>query len=69
MNSIIKDFKNRKEKQPVTPEQLIEEHCKAMFKLPYPPKNQGDVKTFIKKVKFFDEDKWQLTDLWSSRNI
>ena len=52
IKSVINDFKNSKEEeQLIIPEWLFDQRKKVLFKLPYCPSNEGDVKRFIDKSK------------------
>ena len=44
IKSVNSDFKKRDENQPIIPDWLFEERRKILFKLPYYPRNEYDVK-------------------------
>ena len=67
--SVISDFKKKDENQPIIPDWLFEERSKVLFKLPYCPINEYDVKRFIDKIESFTAGKIMLIVLWSTRNI
>ena len=69
IKSIISDFKKKDENQPIIPGWLFEERIKILFKLPYCPKNEYEVKRFIEKIESCTEGKIMLIVLWSTRNI
>ena len=48
---------------------LFEERSKVLFKLPYCPSNEHDVKMFIDRIESFTGGKVMLIVLWSTRNI
>ena len=67
---MINDFKNSKEEeQLIIPEWLFDQRKKVLFKLPYCPSNERDVKRFIDKIKSFTNGKLQFIVLWFTRNI
>ena len=70
IKSVINGFKNSKEEeQLVIPEWLFDQRKKVLFKLPYCPSNERDVKRFIDKIESFSNGKLKFIVLWSSRNI
>ena len=69
IKSVISDFKKKDENQPIIPDWLFEEHNKVLFKLPYCPSNEYDVKRFIYRIESFTGGKVILIVLWSTRNI
>ena len=49
---VINDFKNSKEEeQLIIPEWLLDQRKKILFKLPYCPSNERDIKRFIDKIE------------------
>ena len=62
IKSVISDFK-KDVNQPITPDWLFEERRKILFKLPYCPRNEYEVKRFIKKIESFTEGKRMLINL------
>ena len=44
-------------------------NLKVLFKLPYCPSNDNDVKRFINKIESFAGGKIMLIALWSTRNV
>ena len=49
---VINDFKNSKEEeQLIIPEWLFDQRKKILFKLPYCPSNERDIKRFIDKIE------------------
>ena len=70
IKSVINDFKNSKEEeQLIIPEWLFDQRKKVLFKLPYCPSNERDVKRFIDKIESFTNGKLKFIVLWSTRNI
>ena len=70
IKSLINDFKNSKEEeQLIIPEWLFDQRKKVLFKLPYCPSNERDVKRFIDKIESFTNGKLKFIVLWSTRNI
>ena len=70
IKSVISNFKNSKEEeQPIIPEWLFDQRKKVLFKLPYCPSNERDVKRFIEKIESFTNGKLKFIVLWSTRNI
>ena len=70
IKSVISNFKNSKEEeQPIIPEWLFDQRKKVLFKLPYYPSNERDVKLFIEKIESFTNGKLKFIVLWSTRNI
>ena len=63
------DFKKKDENQPVIPDWLFEACSNILFKPPYCPSNEHDVKRFFGIIKSFTGDKIKLIVLWSTRNI
>ena len=51
------------ENQPIIPDWLFEERSKVLFKLPYCPSNEHDVKRFIDRVESFTGGKVMFTVL------
>ena len=49
IKSVITDFKKKDENQPIIPDWMFEERSKVLFKLPYCPRNESEVKRFINK--------------------
>ena len=69
IKSVINDFKNSKgEEQLIIPEWLFDQR-KVLFKLPYYPSNERDVKRFVDKIDSFMNGKLKFIVLWSTRNI
>ena len=67
---MINDFKNcKQEEQLIIPEWLFDRRKKLLFKLPYCPSNERDVKRFIDKIESFTNGKLKFIVLWSTRNI
>ena len=67
---MINDFKNSKEEeQLMIPEWLFDQRKKVLFKLPYCPSNERDVKRFIDKIESFSNEKLKFIVSWSTRNI
>ena len=70
IQSVINDFKNSKEEeQLIIPEWLFDQRKKVLFKLPYCPSNERDVKRFIDKIESFTDGKLKFIVLWSTSNI
>ena len=69
IKSVISDFKKKDENQPIIHDWLFEECSKVLFKLPYCPSNEPDVKRFIDTIESFTGGKVMLIVLWSTRNI
>ena len=69
IKSVITDFKMKDENQPITSDWLFVERSKVLFKLPYCPRNEYDVKRFIDRIESFTGGKIMLIVLWSTRNI
>ena len=70
IKSVIKDFKNSKEKEElIIPEWLFDQRKMVLYKLPYCPSNERDVKCFIDKIESFTNVKLKFIVLWSTRNI
>ena len=69
IKSVISDFKKKDENQSIIPDWLFEERSKVLFKLPYCPSNEHDVKRFIDRIESFTGGKVMLIVLWSTRNI
>ena len=57
------------ENQPIIPDWLFEECSKVLFKLPYWPRIEHNVKRFIDRTESSTGGKIMLTVLWSTRNI
>ena len=69
IKSVINDFKNSKEEeQLIIPEWLFDQRKKVLFKLPYCPSNERDVKRFIDEIESFTNGKLKFIVLWSTRN-
>ena len=70
IKSVINDFRiSIIQEETIIPEWLFDERCKVLFKLPYCPNNERDVKSFINKIETFTNGKYQFIVLWSTRNI
>ena len=70
IKSVINGFKNSKEEeQLIIPEWLFDQRKKVLFKLPYCPSNERDVKRFIDKIESFSNEKLKFIVSWSTRNI
>ena len=70
IKSVNNDSKNSKEEgQLIVPEWLFDQRKKVLFKLPYCPSNERDVKRFIDKIESFTNGKLKFIVLWSTRNI
>ena len=54
----------RMKNQSVIPDWLFEERNKILFKLPYCPSNEHNVKRFIDRIESFTGDKIMLIVLW-----
>ena len=48
---------------------LFDQRKMILFKLPYYPSNERDVKRFIDKLQSFTNEKLKFIVLWSTRNI
>ena len=60
LNNLLVTQKNKDENQPIIPDWLFEEHSKVLFKLPYYPSNEYDVKRFIDRIESFTGGKIML---------
>ena len=69
IKSVISDFKKKDENQPIIHDWLFEERSKALYKMPYWPSNEHDVKRFIEWIESPSGGKIMLTVLWSTKNI
>ena len=69
IKSVISDFNKKDENETIIPDWLFEERCKLLFKLPYCPSNEHDVKGFFDRIESFTGGKVMLIVLWSTRNI
>ena len=48
---------------------MFDQRKKVLFKLPYCPSNERDVKRFIDKIEIFTKGKLKFIVLWFTRNI
>ena len=64
------DFKNsREEEQLIIPEWLFDQRKKFLFKLPYCPSHERDLKRFVDKIESFTNGKLKFIVLWSTRKM
>ena len=64
IKSVISDFKNSKEEEQLIIHEWLFDQRKVLFKLPYCPSNERDVKCFIDKIESFTNGKF-----YGTRNI
>ena len=65
VDSIVKDFKERKEKETAKKEDKVF----VPIKIPYCEKNEKIAKHFLKKMKVFTDTKYAFTIVWQTRKI
>ena len=65
----VKAANSKDEDQPIIPEWLFDQRKKVLFKLPYCPSNEREVKRFIDNIESFTDGKYQAIVLWSTRNL
>ena len=69
IKSVIIGFKKKDGNQPITPDWLFEERRKVLFKEPYCPRNEYDVKRLVDRTESFTKVKIMLIVSRSTRNI